>query len=99
MLHCAKCQLVSSPRESALKGDLRKDSYLVLYYGLRDYENSIRLYEQSLAFAGSSFETYFNRGLGYYRLGNRAAAVDAFASAKALETTGAKAEAWLKKLA
>ena len=70
----------------------------MLCYGLQDYDNAARLYQQSLSYSGPSYEAFFNLGLAYYFSADNNAALTAFSRAQELETAGSDAKDWLHKL-
>ena len=48
------------------------------YYGIRDYENALKYYKESVIGVGEHHVTFHNQGLCYYSLGHLETALEQF---------------------
>ena len=68
------------------------------YYGIRDYKNALRYYENSTANIGEHHVTYHNMGLCYYSIGKLESALEQFNKSLALNADYEKARSWEEKV-
>lgn len=81
--------------------DLDKDIAFEIgrfYYGIRDYENALYYYKESMRIVGEHHVTYHNQGLCYYSLGNILISLDLFQKALQLCPEYEKARNWIEKV-
>ena len=68
------------------------------YYGIRDYKNALRYYENSTDNIGEHHVTYHNMGLCYYSIGKLESALEQFNKSLALNADYEKARSWEEKV-
>ena len=68
------------------------------YYGIRDYENALRFYGESIAGVGEHHITLHNQGLCYYSQGNLETSLSYFSRSLSLNERYEKARNWVDKV-
>lgn len=68
------------------------------YYGIRDYENALKYYKESVNTVGEHHVTSHNQGLCYYSLGQLETALVNFKKAHSMNADYEKARSWIEKV-
>ena len=68
------------------------------YYGIRDYENALKYYKESVIGVGEHHVTFHNQGLCYYSLGHLEHALENFNKALSMCADYEKARSWIEKV-
>jgi hypothetical protein len=81
--------------------DLDKDIAFEIgrfYYGIRDYQNALKFYQQSTVEIGEHHVTFHNQGLCFYSLQQLDLALENFRKALAMCPEYEKARSWIEKV-
>jgi tetratricopeptide (TPR) repeat protein len=81
--------------------DLEKDIAFEIgryYYGIRNYDDALKYYTESVGTVGDHHVTFHNQGLCYYSLGKYELALEYFKRAVALNADYEKAKSWIEKV-
>lgn len=68
------------------------------YYGIRDYDNALRFYEESISGVGEHHITLHNQGLCFYSQGKLETALSYFSRSLSLNERYEKARNWVDKV-
>jgi tetratricopeptide (TPR) repeat protein len=81
--------------------DLEKDIAFEIgrfYYGIRDYQNALKFYGESIRSVGEHHVTYHNQGLCHYSLGELEISLTFFKKAHSMNAEYEKARSWAEKV-
>lgn len=68
------------------------------YYGIRDYDNALFYYSESISGIGEHHVTFHNQGLCHYSLDRKEVALECFRKALAMNKDYEKARSWIEKV-